>query len=167
MDTQKIGNFLKELRKQNNMTQEQLGEKIGVTGKTVSRWETGTYLPPVECLKLLSEFYDISINELLAGERLSEDSYSQAAEENISAALEQLEQRHKRFKRITYIVMAVTIVLAMAIILLLPDGEGLTGGERIRCIIAILLVAVMAAISNSLNMVALILHKNGTHSQEE
>jgi len=158
---------LKELRKQQKLTQEQLGEKIGVTGKTVSRWETGTYLPPVECLKLLSEFYDISINELLAGERLSEDSYSQAAEENISAALEQLEQRHKRFKRITYIVMAVTIVLAMAIILLLPDGEGLTGGERIRCIIAILLVAVMAAISNSLNMVALILHKNGTHSQEE
>lgn len=41
MDTQKIGKFLKELRKENNMTQEQLGEKIGVTNKTVSRWETG------------------------------------------------------------------------------------------------------------------------------
>lgn len=46
MDVQKIGDFLKELRKQNNMTQEQLGERVGVTNKTVSRWETGKYMPP-------------------------------------------------------------------------------------------------------------------------
>ena len=53
MDTIKIGRFLKELRKENKLTQEQLGEKLGVTNKTVSRWETGTYLPPVECLSML------------------------------------------------------------------------------------------------------------------
>lgn len=46
MDTKKVGLFLKQLRKENNMTQEQLGEKIGVTNKTVSRWETGNYMPP-------------------------------------------------------------------------------------------------------------------------
>ncbi len=65
MDGQKIGGFLKELRKQNNMTQEQLGERIGVTNKTVSRWETGKYMPPIEHLKLLSDLYQISINEIL------------------------------------------------------------------------------------------------------
>ena len=55
MDTKMIGSFLKELRKENNMTQEQLGERIGVTNKTVSRWETGNYMPPVESLILLSD----------------------------------------------------------------------------------------------------------------
>jgi len=52
MDTQKIGKFLKELRKEHDMTQEQLGERIGVTNKTVSRWKTGNYMPPIESLKL-------------------------------------------------------------------------------------------------------------------
>ena len=64
MDTVKIGKFLKELRKEKGYTQEALGEKIGVTNKTVSRWETGTYMPPVECLVLLSDIYDVSINEM-------------------------------------------------------------------------------------------------------
>lgn len=76
MDIQKIGGFLKELRKQNNMTQEQLGERVGVTNKTVSRWETGKYMPPIECLKLLSEIYQISINEILTGEKLNEEDYN-------------------------------------------------------------------------------------------
>ena len=61
MDTKKVGAFLKHLRKENNMTQEQLGERIGVTNKTVSRWETGNYMSPVECLELLSDIYQISI----------------------------------------------------------------------------------------------------------
>lgn len=162
MDMQKIGRFLRTLRTEKGLTQEQLGQHIGTTGKTISRWETGTYMPPVECLKLLSDFYEVSINELLAGERLSEEDYSDAAEKNISSALKHMEQSHRRFERIMIIILAVTTILAMAIILLLPSGDGLTGGERIRCIIAILLVAVMAAISNSLNMVALLLHKKYT-----
>ena len=67
MDTQRIGKLLSELRKQNEMTQEQLGLKIGVTNKTISRWETGNYMPPIESLKLLSDIYQISINEILSG----------------------------------------------------------------------------------------------------
>ena len=59
MDAKKVGSFLKELRKENSMTQEQLGERLGVTNKTVSRWENGNYMPPVECLELLSDIYQI------------------------------------------------------------------------------------------------------------
>ena len=59
MDTIKIGNFLAELRKEQGLTQEALGEKIGVTNKTVSRWENGNYLPPVEMLQELSKLYNI------------------------------------------------------------------------------------------------------------
>ena len=62
MDTKKIGLFLAELRKEKKLTQQELGDIIGVTNKTVSRWENGTYLPPVEALVLLSNYYNISIN---------------------------------------------------------------------------------------------------------
>lgn len=87
MDTKKVGMFLAELRKQNNMTQEQLGEKIGVTNKTVSRWETGAYMPPIEMLEVLGDLYDISINEIISGEKLDETAYKPKAEENIKAVL--------------------------------------------------------------------------------
>lgn len=83
MDLIKIGNFIAELRKKQKLTQEQLGEKLGVTNKTVSRWETGTYLPPAEALLAMSELFGVSINELLSGKRLSEAEYKEAAEENL------------------------------------------------------------------------------------
>ena len=57
MDMIKIGKFLSELRREKNLTQEELGEELGVTNKTVSRWETGTYLPPVEIIQILSQNY--------------------------------------------------------------------------------------------------------------
>ncbi len=69
------------------MTQEQLGEKLGVSNKTVSRWETGTYLPPVEMLQTMGTLYGITINEILSAERLPEAGYQEKAEENIKAAL--------------------------------------------------------------------------------
>lgn len=54
---------MKELRKEKGLTQEQLGEKVDVTNKTVSRWENGNYMPPVECLLILSDIYGVSIND--------------------------------------------------------------------------------------------------------
>ena len=87
MDMQKIGAFLAELRKERKLTQEDLGEKIGVTNKTVSRWENGNYLPPVEILQLLSSFYNVSINEILSGKRLNDAQYKENAEKNIVTAL--------------------------------------------------------------------------------
>ena len=89
MDMQKVGGFLKELRKQHGMTQEQLGEALGVNNKTVSRWETGTYMPPIEMLEQLSALYDVTINEIISGERLSDRQYKEKAEENTKAVLAQ------------------------------------------------------------------------------
>ena len=87
MDTIKIGNFLAELRKEQNLTQEALGEKLGVTNKTVSRWENGNYLPPVEMLQELGKLYAVSINEILCGERIPEENYQAKAEETIAGIL--------------------------------------------------------------------------------
>ena len=87
MDTIKIGSFLAELRKEQGLTQEALGEKLGVTNKTVSRWENGNYLPPVEMLKELSELYAVSINEILCGEHIEKEQYQKKAEETITGIL--------------------------------------------------------------------------------
>ena len=87
MDLAKIGKFIAELRKETGLTQEQFGEKIGVTNKTVSRWETGTYLPPADALLAMSELFQVSINEILSGKRLSAEEYKEAAEENLTQTI--------------------------------------------------------------------------------
>ena len=87
MDQTKIGKFIAALRKENGMTQEQLGEKLGVTNKTVSRWENGNYMPDVEMLSLLSKEFSVSLNELISGERLAAKDFKEAADNNLVTAL--------------------------------------------------------------------------------
>ena len=87
MDMEKMGSFLAELRKERNLTQAELGEKLGVTNKTISRWETGNYMPPVEMLEELSNMYGMTINELLSGKKLSTEEYREMAETNIKETL--------------------------------------------------------------------------------
>ena len=162
MDTQKIGKFLKELRKQNNMTQEQLGDRIGVTNKTVSRWETGNYMPPIESLRLLSDIYQISINEILAGERLSEENYKEAAEENIGSVLEKMDKKEKKFENTMISVMIITFVLTILIMFLLPDSKNLSTTEKIKEILVVVCVLLMAIIANTLNLVAMVMRKENS-----
>ncbi len=73
VDTKKIGEFLKILRKEKGLTQEQLAELLLVSGRTVSRWETGTNMPDLSILIQLAEFYAVDLKEILDGERKSED----------------------------------------------------------------------------------------------
>ena len=87
MDQIKMGKFIAALRKEKSLTQEKLGEKLGVTNKTVSRWENGNYMPDVEMLSLLSEEFGVSINELISGERLAAEDFKKAADSNLVTAL--------------------------------------------------------------------------------
>ncbi len=160
MDIQKIGEFLKELRKQNNMTQEQLGERVGVTNKTISRWETGKYMPPIECLKLLSDIYQISINEILTGEKLNEENYKEAAENNIALTLKEIEAKGKKFENTMLIIIGMTSLLAIASMFLLPNGGGLTTAEKVKEIIVVIFIWIMALISNTLSIIAIASKKN-------
>lgn len=74
MDQAKTGRFLASLRRQAGWTQQALGERLGVTNKTVSRWERGNTMPDVEMLGLLAEIYAVTVEELLRGERLPESA---------------------------------------------------------------------------------------------
>ena len=69
MNQIKIGNFIKELRKERGFTQEQLAEQFGVSRRTVSRWETGNNLPDLDVLIEMSDYFEVNLRELLDGER--------------------------------------------------------------------------------------------------
>ncbi len=109
MDMQKIGSFLAELRKEKNLTQDELGAQIGVTNKTISRWETGNYLPPVEMLQTLGDTYGVSINEILNGERISDGNYKDISEQNIKSALTKSDSVIAKHRKIMNWVIAVVV----------------------------------------------------------
>ena len=73
MDQKKIGSFLKELRKEKGITQEQLAEQFSVSNRTVSRWENGNNMPDLDILIELSDYYEVDLREILNGERKSEN----------------------------------------------------------------------------------------------
>ena len=80
MDQIKTGKLIALLRRQAGLTQEELGERLGVSNKTVSRWENGNYMPDIEMLQLLAKEFDVSINELLAGEKVSGKQFLKMAD---------------------------------------------------------------------------------------
>lgn len=109
MELQKTGNFLKELRKEKNLTQEQLAEKLNVSGRTVSRWETGFNMPDICILVELAEFYEVSIPEIIDGERKSE-SMNQETKEAVIKVAEYSNEEKKRMSRVTLVYFVIGIV---------------------------------------------------------
>lgn len=92
MDQIKIGKFIAEMRKENNLTQRQLAEELNISDKTVSKWECGKGLPEVSFMLPLCERLKITVNELLSGEKLSAENYQQKAEENMMNLVREKEE---------------------------------------------------------------------------
>ena len=87
MDQEKIGKFIAKLRKEKNMTQQELADKLGITDRAVSHWENGRRLPDYSLLKELCNILSISINELFSGEKISDENYKKKSDENLMNAL--------------------------------------------------------------------------------
>ena len=83
MNQEKIGKFIAQCRKEKNMTQQDLSEKLGVSSKTVSNWENGRNMPDLSLFKPLCEELDINLNDFLSGEKVKETEYQKKLEENI------------------------------------------------------------------------------------
>lgn len=98
MDTVKIGAFIKEQRNSLNMTQKELAEKIGCTDKAVSRWETGKGLPDSSFLIPLASILGITVNELLTGEKITEEAFLQKSDDNLVNAVQGIEKTEKKGK---------------------------------------------------------------------
>lgn len=111
MNQEKIGKFIYECRKKKKLTQEQLAEKLGVTSKSISRWENGNTMPDYSLLKDLCNELDISINELLSGEEIKESEYMMKAEENFIYLKKKVDTTLKLLKFITYTCAGILIAL--------------------------------------------------------
>ena len=98
MNQKKTGEFLKQLRKEKNLTQEQLAEKLFVSGRTVSRWETGSNMPDLSVLVELADYYDVDIREIIDGERKSENMDNET-KETLKKVAEYTEEEKKKLKR--------------------------------------------------------------------
>ena len=112
MDQVKIGSFLKTLRNEKGLTQEQLAEVVNVSRRSVSRWETGSNLPDLDVLMELADYYNVELRELLDGERKSEQM-DQVLKET---ALKVAEYSNAEKKRITTTVLVYLTIGIVALI---------------------------------------------------
>ena len=117
MDQVKIGRFIKAIRKEKNLTQREVAERLSISEKTVSKWETGNGLPEVGLMLPLCELLEISVNELLSGERLDEKRYFEKAEQNIMSLIQEKAEAKKKLI-IAVIVASVTLLAGLTICLL-------------------------------------------------
>lgn len=115
MDLIKIGKFIAEKRKNLGLTQRQLAEKLGMSDKSVSKWERGICLPDVSVYSDLCQILGISINEFLAGEDIVHEDIIQKSEENIIGIASESKRKQNYLKMIIYLLLAISI-LAISII---------------------------------------------------
>jgi len=100
MDQERIGKFIAELRKEKNLTQEQLAEKLGITDRAISKWENGRGMPDLSLMKPLCNELGITINELLSGEKLDKKDYQDKFEENILKTINYTDKKINKIKLI-------------------------------------------------------------------
>ena len=113
MDQIKVGAFLKDLRREKGITQEQLAEELGVSGRTISRWENGNNMPDISLLVEIAEYFDVHIPEIIKGERKSEDMKEEAkevAETMSDYAKTEKEQLVKSIRNMSLIGLAALLV---------------------------------------------------------
>ena len=124
MDQIKIGAFLKKLRKEKELTQEQLAEKLSVSGRTVSRWETGNNMPDIGMLIELADFYEVSIPEIIAGERKSEIMNQDTRETAVAMAeYSRNEVKVGKLKVIGYLTAAFGLFIIISALAIFPSDS--------------------------------------------
>lgn len=119
MTSKECGRFIAELRKEKKLTQKELAEKINVSDKAVSRWETGKGYPDVTSLVSLSEYFDVSVNELLAGKRLTVENIKETADENLISVFEQVQKNKKQQNLRVAVYTSVLIVVLLPVLIII------------------------------------------------
>ncbi len=117
MDQSKIGKFIAQRRKEQGYTQRSLSERLGISDKTVSKWETGNGLPEVSLMLPLCEALHISVNELLTGEFVTDADYKEKAEENMMDLIAREREENKKKMVLTVAIGIIGIVSFLTILL--------------------------------------------------
>ena len=122
MDTKKIGAFIAMNRKKKGYTQEQLAEKLGVTNKTISRWENGHYMPDLSLLEPLSKELDITLNELLAGKEIVKEEAMEYSEQNLIQTIDYTGNKIKNeHKKISLFIIGLGIFTSLCAFTVFPS----------------------------------------------
>lgn len=142
MDQVKIGKFIQEMRKEKSLTQRELSEKLNISDKTVSKWETGNGLPEVSLMLPLCELLGISVNELLSGERLDEKLYHEKAEENIMDLLKEKAEAKKKI--ILSMLVALSALIACVTLVVIAGLLEMEVWLRVLLIVIALIILVIS-----------------------
>ena len=144
MNQQKIGQFLRECRKEKGITQEQLAEMLGVTNRSVSRWENGSNLPDLDILIEMADYYDVELRELLDGERKSEKMNKELEETVLKVAEYSNEDKIKLTKRMHLLFIGGFVAAVTYMILLFTDrSDNFLGGMCLGITFGMMIVGVL------------------------
>lgn len=124
MELIKIGTYIAGKRKALGMTQKQLAEQLGMSDKSVSKWERGICLPDVALYAELCQILGISINEFFAGEDIAKEDLMQKSEENIIGVAKESKQKQKRLRSMLCLVLAVSVLVLSAVGIILYQSNG-------------------------------------------
>ena len=179
MDQKKIGNFLRELRKEKNMTQEQVADRLGVSGRTISRWETGAYMPDISLIVDIAEMYDVDVRDIIDGERKDINMNSEVKEVAVKMAdysAMQTESIKKWIKTMSVSLLIVSVFLVIMEIvseLMVMRMNGLYDlrANTMRIVSGIIGPAsIMAYITMALSVMGIVFatgkHRQFAHSQK-
>ena len=117
MNQTKIGKFIAKCRKEKKLTQAQLAEKLGITDRAVSKWETGKSMPDSSIMLELCKILGITVNELLGGEEISMESYEKMADENL-IALKRKDENNRTKNMIISILFSAILLIGIMVCLI-------------------------------------------------
>lgn len=129
MNQEKIGKFIAYCRKEKNMTQEELAQKLHLTDKAISKWKNGRCLPDLSILEPLSKTLDVSINEILSGEKIKEEELKDHTDKNIIDVVNYSDEKIKRIKR-TIKVSSIIMIIALATLMFASDYDHIKEGKK-------------------------------------
>ena len=134
MDQVKIERFIAACRKKANLTQMQLAEKLGITDRAISKWETGRSLPDSSIMLELCSIFGITVNDLLSGEVVAMDHYNKTLENNLLEMIKQKEQADKQLLRLE-IFIGVTVSIILYVMILVASFAQMEDWLRIVLIV--------------------------------
>lgn len=140
MEQIKIGKLIAKMRREKNMTQRQLADALSISDKTVSKWECGKGLPEVSLMLPLCEVLQITVNDLLTGERVSEGDYRKKAEENMMNLMKENEENKKHM--VLSVICGVITVIAVCSLVVIASFIEMPTIARIGVIVFALATAI-------------------------
>lgn len=117
MNQEKIGKFIARVRKEKNMTQQELANKLNITDRAISHWENGRSMPDAGIMLELCKLLDINVNELLSAKKIIKESYNEQAEENLLEMRREIESKNKKILILNRIITFLGVVIYLLIVI--------------------------------------------------